>query len=213
MKILFKVFLGTVLVLVILSTLLFLTFPKFIFADKLLERNGFFLITKGVKEYPFSIILGKGEIYSKNERLIYFDKAIATFTLKGLSLKIFCEGKHLETRLEYLGKVELKFKEFSCLEHIKLLNGALTLGEGIFGRVEIEGLNFRKVSLDRLSLNFKGKTFSGKISYMGFELQGSGIIELNRKNLMDSKVDGEFSSKAIKVKVQGTLRNLRITVR
>jgi len=199
--------------LVILSTLLFLTFPKFIFADKLLEKNGFFLITKGVKEYPFSIILGKGELYSKNGKLIYFDKAIATFTLKGLSLKIFCEGKPSETLLGYFGKIKLKFKEFSCLEHAKLLNGKLTLGEGIFGRVKIEGLNFRKVFLDRLSLNFKGKTFSGKISYMGFELQGSGIVELNRKNLMDSKVDGEFSSKGIKVKVQGTLRNLRITVR
>ncbi|HIP43659.1 MAG TPA: hypothetical protein EYG91_07260 [Aquifex aeolicus] len=213
MKILFRAFLGTALGLVILFTLLFFTFPKFIFADKLLERNGFFLITKDIKEYPFSIILEKGEIYSKNERLIYFDKAIANFSLKGLSLKIICGGKYSETLLGYFGKIELRFKEFSCLEHVKLLNGALTLGEGIFGRVEIEGLNLRGVSLDRLSLNFKGKTFSGKISYMGFELQGSGVIELNRKNLMDSKVDGEFNSKGIKVEVQGTLRNLRITVR
>ncbi|HID65494.1 MAG TPA: hypothetical protein EYP32_00810 [Aquificaceae bacterium] len=213
MKILFRVFLGTVIGIVIISTLLFLTFPKFIFADKLLERKGFFLITKGVKEYPFSIILEKGEIYGKNGRLIYFDKAVVTFSLKGLSLKIFCRGKSLEAYAGYFGKVELKFNGFSCLERVKLLKGKLTLGEGIFGRLEIEGLNFRKVPLDKLSLDFKGRTFLGKISYMGFELQGSGIVEMNRKDLMDSKVDGELSSKAIKVKAQGTLRKLRITVR
>ncbi|AAC07280.1 putative protein [Aquifex aeolicus VF5] len=206
----FKVFGLFLFSLIFFGLLSLATFPKFLLFDRLLIQNKIFLIAQKVKENSMSIELFKGKVYFQNREALEFDYTKLSLGFLSVNGKILCRGKISEISYSFLGSIETKFRDFSCTPFVKKVNGRIELSDGIYGRVKLEGFKTELALLDEINLNFKGQTFTGSVKYLGMELKGQGRITLNRKNFLMSKVDGEFKGNGVRIKVQGTLNNLRV---
>jgi len=209
----FKVLGLVIFTLVFTGILLTSTFPKFLFLDRILLKNDLYLLAHKVKEKPLSLEIYKGKVFSKNGELIHFDSARLYVNLLSLNLELLCNGKPSKLSYDLFGNLKVNFNGFSCSPFFKSLSGNLELKNGISGKIKVEGLKTKLAVLEELSLNFRGKNFTGEINYLGMELKGQGRILLNKENFLDSKVDGEFRGSGITLRVSGKLKRLRVNVR
>jgi len=205
-----RVILLSTILLVLLS---FFTFPKFLIFDRLLLERKVFLLAQRVKENLLSLELFKGRVYFRDKEVIHFDFAKLSLGFLSIESEVRCGRKTSRAVYSFFGGLEVILREFTCSPFVKEVNGRLKVKEGVYGRIKLRGLKTNVVVLDEVNLNFKGKTFTGSVKYLGMELKGSGRISLNSKNLLMSRVDGEFRGGGLKIKVFGTIKNLSISAR
>ncbi len=208
-----KLLLGFILTLILTAIGVFLFFPKYLFLESLLQKNKIFLLSSGIKEEINKITFGKGRIFVGNEEIASFDKLELALVPFGVRATLLCRGKPSEVLYNLSGELRLSFKDFRCSKSVKLLRANLKISEGIYGTFHAEGVSNKNLNLDKISLNFRGESFTGSVSYLGMELKGSGKLKLNRKNPLKSGVSALFKGNGITVEVVGSLENLSVSPR
>ena len=208
-----KLLLGFILTLIFTMVGVFLFFPKYLLLDSFLQKNKIFLLSSGVKEDINKITFGKGRVFVRNEEIASFDRLELALVPFGVRAKILCKGKSSEVFYGLSGEIEISLRDFSCTKSVKLLRADLKISDGIYGTLHAEGVSNKNLSLDKISLNFRGESFTGSVSYLGMELKGSGKLKLNRKNPLKSRVSALFKGNGISVEVVGSLENLSVRPR
>ncbi|GAB6066186.1 hypothetical protein JCM9492_12780 [Aquifex pyrophilus] len=210
---LFNALLSIIVFLLSLVLFLFFTFPKFIFIDKLLERYKIFLISEKVYEGYFNVILNRGRVFYSNKEVFNFDVGKLELKPFYLLINLSCKGRKIELKLYPSGEINFSSDVYGCFKDLEEIRGNVVLNKDIRGKLELKGLKAQGFNIDSVILNFRGVRFEGTILYGGMELKGSGTIKLNRKNILLSRIDGNFRGSGINLKVYGNLKNLRVSVR
>jgi len=184
------------------------TIPKFLILDRLVSKIGAFTVAENVKESWNHIHLYRGKVLLKGEILLEFDSfSFSLFPFP--SAFIECGEGTLRVNFFIWGITKVRGEMFNCISGIQIEKIELDLGEGIHGKAILK----LKDMVDKLVLEFKGRNFEGEIHYMGTVLKGGGVIELNFKNPLKTKLNAEFSGSGLRFVVSGTLGNLNFNFR
>jgi len=192
--------------------ILFITLPKFLLVDRVLMEKGIYLMAQGVEEGLFYVKLSKVQVYDKSSKLAEFDSAVLSIKPFYLSLKGTCQGGSLETKLFLNKKIEIEGKNFGCLKGARVKFVSLELMDGIRGKLELEDLRLRDLKVDGLTVEFKGRTFSGQARVLGFLVVGDGVVSFNRADPLRSSINGKLIGMGLNLQLSGTLQNPSVEV-
>ncbi len=192
--------------------ILFITLPKFLLLDRVLMEKGIYLMAQGVKEGLFHVKLSKVQVYDKSSKLAEFDSVVFSIKPFHLSLKGTCQGGSFETKLFLNKKIEIEGKNFGCLRGARVKFVSLELMDGIRGKLELEDLRLRDIKVDGLTVEFKGRTFSGQARVLDSLVVGDGVISFNRADLLRSSINGKLTGTGLNLQISGTLQNPSVEV-
>jgi hypothetical protein len=192
--------------------ILFITLPKFLLLDRVLMEKGIYLMAQDVEEGLFHVKLSKVQVYDKSSKLAEFDSVVFSIKPFYLSLKGMCQGGSLETKLFLNKKIEIEGKNFGCLKGARAKFVSLELMDGIRGKLELEDLRLKDLKVDGLTVEFKGKTFSGQASVLGFLVVGDGVVSFNRADPLRSSINGKLTGMGFNLQISGTLQNPSVEV-
>ena len=213
MKLKIKEFLLLAVLFVLSSVfILFITLPKFLLLDRVLMERGIYLMAQDVEEGLFHVKLSKAQVYDKSSKLVEFDSAVFSIKPFYLSLKGTCQGGSLEAELFLNKKVEIEGKNFSCLRGARIKFVSLELVEGIKGKLELEDLRLKDLKVDGLTVEFKGRTFSGQARVLDSLIVGDGVVSFNRADPLRSSINGKLTGMGLSLQLSGTLQNPSVEV-
>jgi hypothetical protein len=183
-----------------------LTLPKFLILDRLFISKGIYMMARSVQENITSLSL-RDVKFLKDGSKISFNQLDVSLGFLYLSAKGYCADGYLELRFDLFGSVKLKGKDFKCLESFHIKDIDLQIDDGIKGFAKLSSVKTKDVKVDELSLVFKGRTFEGQALAFGQMLKGSGMIVLNRKDLLKSQINGTVSGVGASFFIYGNLEN------
>lgn len=186
----------------------FVSIPKTVMLHEFLQKKEIYVLANGAKEGLFSVNLFKGSVSFRGKEVGSFD----SFKLDLLppSADVTCGKGRIKVNL--LSK-SVSFKEFSCLKDLSKISGKLKFKEkGLEGKITLEGINTEMGKIERVSLTFKGETFKGRILFAGQDLEGGGRIKLDWQDLANSRVEATFSGNLGKVRLSGSLKDLKVNL-
>jgi len=192
--------------------ILFITLPKFLLLDRVLMEKGIYLMAQGVEEGLFHVKLSKVQVYDKSSKLVEFDSAVFSIKPFYLSLKGTCQGGSLETKVFLSKKIEIEGKNFDCLKGARVKFVSLELMDGIKGKLELEDLRLKDLKVDGITVEFKGRTFSGQARVFDSLIVGDGIVSFNRTDLLRSSINGKLTGMGLNLQISGTLQNPSVEV-
>jgi hypothetical protein len=192
--------------------ILFITLPKFLLLDRVLMERGIYLMAQGVEEGLFHVKLSKVQVYDKSSKLAELDSAVFSIKTFYLSLKGTCQGGSLETRLFLNKKIEIEGKSFGCLKGARVKFVSLELTDGIKGKLELEDLRLKDLKVDGLTVEFKGKTFSGQARVLDSLVVGDGVVSFNRTDPLRSSINGKLIGMGLSLQLSGILQNPSVEV-
>jgi hypothetical protein len=192
--------------------ILFITLPKFLLLDRVLMEKGIYLIAQGVEEGLFHVKLSKVQVYDKSSKLVEFDSAVFSIKPFYLSLRGTCQGGSVETKLFLNKKIEIEGKNFGCLKGARVKFVSLELMDGIRGKLELEDLRLKEIKVDGLTVEFKGRTFSGQARVLDSLIVGDGIVSFNRTDPLRSSINGKLTGMGLSLQISGTLQNPSVEV-
>lgn len=197
------------LVVIFIFVIIFLTFPKFLFIDKKLLEKGLYLTADSVEEGITHLRLKKVNLYDRTSRLVSFDFFELSIGFLRLNFSGVCEGKNLKGEWSPW-VIKLKAQDFTCFSLAESITADITLKDGIYGTLVLRGLKVQDSILDQLSIDMRGRVFTARAKFMGFELVGDGQIVFNPSNPLSSKLNGQVSGSGIKFTLSGTLEKLQL---
>lgn len=192
---------------------LFATFPKFLFIDKLLMENGVFLLADSVKESLFEISLKNAKIYSQNRVILKESNLILKITLSGVKSIINCQGKTSEITVFFSKDFQANLTNFTCLTVASEVDGKINTKEGVYGKIVLKGIKAQGKNINNIDLEFKGKTFFFRADIEGIKVDGSGNIDYDKNNPLNTKINALASSVGFNVVISGSLLNPQINLR
>jgi hypothetical protein len=207
-----EVLLLAVLFVLFSAFILFITLPKFLLLDRVLMEKGIYLIAQGVEEGLFHVKLSKVQVYDKSSKLVEFDSAVFSIKPFYLSLRGTCQGGSVETKLFLNKKIEIEGKNFGCLKGARVKFVSLELMDGIRGKLELEDLRLKEIKVDGLTVEFKGRTFSGQARVLDSLIVGDGIVSFNRTDPLRSSINGKLTGMGLSLQISGTLQNPSVEV-
>lgn len=204
-----NLFFSFLLSVVLVSLLIFLIFPKFLLLDQLLQKNGIYIIPKSVKEGFFRIEFEDTVIYDKNRRIGKFKKLDIRFApfylaVNAKDLSGFFEIKYYFLSKEYL----IKAKDMSSFEKFYIKEANIELKNDIKGQAKLESVKISGADIDAINIMFKEKTFDITLQGKEINSRGSGIVVIDNKSILDSKLTGEVIDKNMKIIVGGSIKNI-----
>jgi len=200
-------FLLTLTSLILFLGLFVLTIPKFLLLDRWLLAQGIYLTANKVEEGITYIKLSSPKVIYKDLELARLDSLELSLGFPYLYLKGKCQGGHVEIKLYPFGKVEAKGKDFNCFKGFNLKSLDLTIKEGITGKIELYDVKLRDTDVERLFIEFKGRTFDMSAKALGVELVGGGQISWNSKEILKSQINGTAVGGGVRFIIQGTLQS------
>jgi hypothetical protein len=192
--------------------ILFITLPKFLLLDRVLMERGIYLMAQGVEEGLFHVKLSKVQVYNKSSKMAELDSAVFSIKPFYLSLKGTCQGGSLETRLFLNKKTEIEGKSFGCLKGARVKFVSLELMDGIRGKLELEDLRLKDLKVDGLTVEFKGRTFSGRARVLDSLVVGDGVVSFNRTDPLRSSINGKLTGMGLSLQLSGNLQNPSVEV-
>jgi hypothetical protein len=202
-----EVLLLAVLFVLFSAFILFITLPKFLLLDRVLMERGIYLMAQDVEEGLFHVKLSKVQVYDKSSKLAEFDSAVFSIKPFYLSLSGTCQGGSLETKLFLNKKIEIEGKDFSCLRGARVKFVSLVLTDDIRGKLELEDIRLKDMKVDGLTVEFKGKTFSGQARVLDSLVVGDGVVSFNRADPLRSSINGKLIGMGLSLQLSGTLQN------
>ena len=202
-----NILLALLMVIIFSSVTVVALVPKAILIDRILMEKGIFLVGEKVVEGFTSISIKDAVIYSGGKKIISFDSLKAGLVFGGLGLEGKCGKGSLEAVVGLGGNIRLKAREFTCAVGVEKFTGDISMDSGIRGRAILEGIDTGVVTIDRIDLVFRGKTFEGKVLYGKFEFEGKGDLKIKRGDLLGSSIRAEFTGPLGRMVIGGTLRN------
>jgi len=192
--------------------ILFITLPKFLLLDRVLMERGIYLMAQGVEEGLFHVKLSKVQVYDKSSKMAELDSVVFSIKPFYLSLKGTCQGGSLETRLFLNKKIEIEGKSFGCLKGARVKFVSLELMDGIRGKLELENIRLRDLKVDGLTVEFKGRTFSGRARVLDSLVVGDGVVSFNRTDPLRSSINGKLTGMGLSLQLSGNLQNPSVEV-
>lgn len=186
---------------------LVLTLPKFLILDRLLMSKGIYMIARSVQENITSLSLRDVKLLKDGSKIGSFNRLDLSLGFLYLLAKGYCADGYLELKFDLLSSVKLKGKDFKCLEGFYIKDMDLQINDDIRGFSKLYRVKAKDVKVDELSLVFKGRTFEGQALAFGQVLKGSGMIVLNRKDLLRSQINGTVSGVGVSFFIYGNLEN------
>jgi len=207
-----EVLLLAVLFVLFSAFILFITLPKFLLLDRVLMERGIYLMAQDVEEGLFHVKLSKVQVYDKSSKLAEFDSVVFSIKPFYLSLKGTCQGGSLETKLFLNKKIEIEGKSFGCLKGARVKFVSLVLTDDIRGKLELEDIRLKDMKVDGLTVEFKGKTFSGQARVLDSLVVGDGVVSFNRADPLRSSINGKLIGMGLSLQLSGTLQNPSVEV-
>ena len=207
-----EVLLLAVLFVLFSAFILFITLPKFLLLDRVLMKKGIYLMAQGVEEGLFHVKLSKVQVYDKSLKLAEFDSAVFSIKPFYFSLRGTCQGGSLETKLFLNKKIEIEGKNFGCLRGARVKFVDLELMDGIKGKLELEDLRLKDLKVDGLTVEFKGRTFSGQARVLDSLVVGDGVVSFNRADPLRSSINGKLAGIGLNLQISGTFQNPSVEV-
>ncbi|RMH79741.1 MAG: hypothetical protein D6674_06800 [Acidobacteria bacterium] len=204
-----RLFLALLLSFLFAIFLALITLPKFLLLDRELSKRGIYLTAGSVKEGLRYVELKDVVLYGKDSRLVSFERLSLSFGVPYVEIYGSCRGGSLRIKAG-MGYMEFKLRDFACLEEFGKVSGDLTLKRGIFGRLTADRISVQGVSLEGLSLDFRGRTFLVQATAMGFKLIGDGQVVLDRRDILKSKINGRLSGGGLAFTIGGNLYKLEL---
>jgi hypothetical protein len=192
--------------------ILVITLPKFLLLDRALMKRGIYLMAQDVEEGLFHVKLSKVQVYDKNSKLAEFDSAVFSIKPFYLSLKGTCQGGGLEIKFFLNKKIEIEGKSFGCLKGARVKFVSLVLTDDIRGKLELEDIRLKDMKVDGLTVEFKGKTFSGQARVLDSLVVGDGVVSFNRADPLRSSINGKLIGMGLSLQLSGTLQNPSVEV-
>jgi hypothetical protein len=118
----------------------------------------------------------------------------------------------LETKVFLSKKIEIEGKNFDCLKGARVKFVSLELMDGIKGKLELEDLRLKDLKVDGITVEFKGRTFSGQARVFDSLIVGDGIVSFNRTDLLRSSINGKLTGMGLNLQISGTLQNPSVEV-
>ncbi len=193
--------------------LLAITFPKFLLFDRWLMSKGIYLIASNVHEGLTYLSLKEASFYTKNSKLVRFDKLDLSVGIPYILLNGTCADGYLNVKMYLSGGIDIKAKNFKCFENFGIKSINLRINDGIEGTAELLDLKVRDTKVDNLSVSFKGKTFDGQGLISGQRLTGSGTLILNREDILKSRLNGTIAGSGIRFVIYGSLDNPALEIK
>ena len=207
-----EVLLLAVLFVLFSAFIVFITLPKFLLLDRVLMEKGIYLMAQDVEEGLFHVKLSKVQVYDKSSKLVEFDSAVLSIEPFYLSLRGTCQGGSLETKLFLNKKIEIEGKNFGCLKGARVKFVNLELVDGIRGKLELEDVRLKDLKVDGLTVEFKGRTFSGQARVLDSLIVGDGVVSFNRADPLRSSINGKLIGMGLNLQISGTLQNPSVEV-
>jgi hypothetical protein len=207
-----EVLLLAVLFVLFSAFILFITLPKFLLLDRVLMERGIYLMAQGVEEGLFHVKLSKVQVYDKSSKMAELDSAVFSIKPFYLSLKGTCQGGSLETKLFLNKKIEIEGKNFGCLKGARVKFVSLELMDGIKGKLELEDIRLKDLKVDGLTVEFKGRTFSGRARVLDSLVVGDGVVSFNRTDPLRSSINGKLIGMGLSLQLSGILQNPSVEV-
>jgi hypothetical protein len=207
-----EVLLLAVLFVLFSAFILFITLPKFLLLDRVLMERGIYLMAQGVEEGLFHVKLSKVQVYDKSSKMAELDSAVFSIKPFYLSLKGTCQGGSLETKLFLNKKIEIEGKNFGCLKGARVKFVSLELMDGIKGKLELEDIRLKDLKVDGLTVEFKGRIFSGRARVLDSLVVGDGVVSFNRTDPLRSSINGKLIGMGLSLQLSGTLQNPSVEV-
>lgn len=192
--------------------ILFITLPKFLLLDRVLMEKGIYLMAQSVEEGLFHVKLSRVQVYDKSSKLAEFDSVVFSIKPFYLSLKGTCQGGSLEAKLFLNKKIEIEGKNFGCLRGARVKFVSLEIMDGIKGKLELEDIRLKDLKVDGLTVEFKGRTFSGQARVLDSLIVGDGIVSFNRADSLRSSINGKLTGMGLNLQLSGTLQNPSVEV-
>jgi hypothetical protein len=192
--------------------ILFITLPKFLLLDRVLMEKGIYLMAQSVEEGLFHVKLSRVQVYDKSSKLAEFDSVVFSIKPFYLSLKGACQGSSLEAKLFLNKKIEIEGKNFGCLRGARVKFVSLEIMDGIKGKLELEDIRLKDLKVDGLTVEFKGRTFSGQARVLDSLIVGDGIVSFNRADSLRSSINGKLTGMGLNLQLSGTLQNPSVEV-
>jgi hypothetical protein len=192
--------------------ILFITLPKFLLLDRVLMERGIYLMAQDVEEGLFHVKLSKVQVYDKSSKLAEVDSAVFSIKPFYLSLKGTCQGGGLEIKFFLNKKIEIEGKSFGCLKGARVKFVSLVLTDDIRGKLELEDIRLKDMKVDGLTVEFKGKTFSGQARVLDSLVVGDGVVSFNRADPLRSSINGKLIGMGLSLQLSGTLQNPSVEV-
>ncbi|NPA32546.1 MAG: hypothetical protein GXO04_02840 [Aquificae bacterium] len=186
--------------------------PKLLILDRFLLEEKLFVRAKSSSEGATELLLRRGEVYKGNLLLLSFDTARILLRPLYVLITFRCGSGSASLKLTPDGLKEVNLKNFGCVNSAESISGSIALRDGLFGELTLSGLELRGTKVDGLRIRFLGNSFEGEINYMGMKLKGGGVVSAGR-DILSSRVDGEFRSGSVRVRVRGELGNLNVSLR
>jgi hypothetical protein len=192
--------------------ILFITLPKFLLLDRVLMEKGIYLMAQSVEEGLFHVKLSRVQVYDKSSKLAEFDSVVFSIKPFYLFLKGTCQGGSLEAKLFLNKKIEIEGKNFGCLRGARVKFVSLEIMDGIKGKLELEDIRLKDLKVDGLTVEFKGRTFSGQARVLDSLIVGDGIVSFNRADSLRSSINGKLTGMGLNLQLSGTLQNPSVEV-
>jgi hypothetical protein len=109
-------------------------------------------------------------------------------------------------------KIEIEGKSFGCLKGARVKFVSLELTDGIKGKLELEDLRLKDLKVDGLTVEFKGKTFSGQARVLDSLVVGDGVVSFNRTDPLRSSINGKLIGMGLSLQLSGILQNPSVEV-
>jgi hypothetical protein len=93
----------------------------------------------------------------------------------------------------------------SFSQHVKVLysNGKVELMDGIKGKLELEDIKLKDMKVDGLTVEFKGRTFSGQARVLDSLIVGDGVVSFNRADPLRSSINGKLIGMGLNLQTFG----------
>lgn len=192
---------------------LFATFPKFLFIDKILIKNGVFLLADSVKESLFDINLKNTKVYSQNKVVLKDSNLLLKLSPSGIRAIINCEGKTSEIIISLSKDIQANLSNLTCLTVASEIDGKVHTKDGVYGKLLLKDIKAHGKNISSLELDFKGKTFFFKANIDGINIDGSGNLDYDKNNPANTKINAVVSSVGFNVTISGSLLNPQINLR
>lgn len=204
---------GTIVLALILILFLAL-FPKFLIVDQVLQKHGVYIIPKTIKEGIFKIEMDDSVVFFRDSKIGNFKLLRIMFNPLYLSLEMRDLKGFFLVKYYFFEKIyKIQTREMVLFEKFHIEQADLDLKKEIKGNIKIVNLRLSEINLDKIIINFSGKFFEISLQGKDINAKGSGIIDIDNRDILNSKLTGEVIVKNAKIILDGTIGNINFQLK
>ncbi len=187
--------------------------PKFILLDHLLSRRGVYITAGDVEESILSVDLKDVRVSTDRGEILRMDRSRFGVAFEGVYWRGVCGNGTLRVLRTWGGGLKVSAVRFPCFRGASMVDADIEVGNGIWGDLNLEGLDLRGVVVDRIDLKLEGDRFTGSVRAQGTELRGRGRFRFDPEDPASTYAEGTFRGNGLTLQVRGEIGNMNLQIR